>query len=87
MEKQPSNYQLFETKNIWVLIKLDTRNGKMTQVHVALDSDSYRGELVLSDRALVIPEDEKPGRFTLYSTQNMYTFILLDKVIGRTYQV
>ena len=87
VEQQPSNYQLFETKNIWVLIKLDTRNGKMTQVHFSLDSDSYRGELILNDRALVIPEDEKAGRFTLYPTQNMFTFILLDKVTGRTYQV
>lgn len=87
VEQQPANYQLFETKNIWVLIKLDTRNGKMTQVHFSLDSDSYRGELILNDRALVIPEDEKAGRFTLCPTQNMYTFILLDKVTGRTYQV
>lgn len=87
VEQQPSNYQLFETKNIWVLIKLDTRNGKMTQVHFSLDSDSYRGELILNDRALVFPEDEKAGRFTLCPTQNMYTFILLDKLTGRTYQV
>lgn len=87
VEQQPANYQLFETKNIWVLIKLDTRNGKMTQVHFSLDSDSYRGELILNDRALVFPEDEKAGRFTLCPTQNMYTFILLDKLTGRTYQV
>jgi hypothetical protein len=26
-------------------------------------------------------------RFTLYSTQNMYTFILLDQVDGKTWQV
>ena len=68
VEQQPSNYQLFETKIFGVLIKLDTRNGKITQVHFSLDSDSYQGELVLNDRALVIPEDEKAGCITLYPT-------------------
>ena len=87
LESQGSNYQLFETQNIWVLIKLDTRNGKMTQVHFTLDSDGYRGEQVLSKKPLVSSDEEKAGRFTLYPTQNMYTFILLDKISGHTYQV
>ena len=79
-------YELFETRNVWTFIKLDTRNGKMTQVHYALDSESYQGEVELNAKSL-IKEKGKPGRFTLYPTQNMFNFILLDKVSGSTYQV
>lgn len=79
-------YELFETRNVWTFIKLDTRNGKMTQVHYALDSESYRGEVELNTKSLIKGEG-KPGRFTLYPTQNMFNFILLDKVSGSTYQV
>ena len=32
-------------------------------------------------------DELKPGRFELYPTQNMYNFILLDKVKGGTWQV
>ena len=38
-------------------------------------------------RALEIYEIERNGRFFLYPTQNMYNFILLDQVDGRTWQV
>ena len=84
--QEASIYELFETRNVWTFIKLDTRNGKMTQVHYALDSESYRGEVELNTKSLIKGEG-KPGRFTLYPTQNMFNFILLDKVSGSTYQV
>ena len=84
--QEASIYELFETRNVWTFIKLDTRNGKMTQVHYALDSESYQGEVELNAKSL-IKEKGKPGRFTLYPTQNMFNFILLDKVSGSTYQV
>ena len=41
----------------------------------------------MSKKPLVTSDEEKAGRFTLYPTQNMYTFILLDKISGHTYQV
>jgi len=80
-------YKLFPTENYWTFIKLDTRNGKMWQVHFTI-SDGYQGELILNSRSLVwTEEDEVNGRFTLYPTKNMYNFILLDQIDGRTYQV
>ena len=79
-------YKLFPTENYWTFIKLDTRNGKMWQVHFTI-SDGYQGELVLNSRSLVWTEEEVNGRFTLYPTKNMYNFILLDQVDGRTWQV
>ena len=87
-EMQPSNYQLFPTKNIWTLLKLDTRNGLISQVHYSLNTEtSSREEVVLNDIPLVNEEDQQVGRFTLYPTHNMYTFILLDRINGRSYQV
>jgi len=79
-------YKLFPTENYWTFIKLDTRNGKMWQVHFTI-SDGYQGELILNSRSLVWADQEVNGRFTLYPTKNMYNFILLDQINGRTYQV
>ncbi|MGE5354952.1 MAG: hypothetical protein ACM3PT_01855 [Deltaproteobacteria bacterium] len=80
-------YQLFPTQNYWTFIKLDTRNGKMWQVHFSVKDDSNTGELVLNSLPLVNKENEVNGRFTLYPTENMYNFLLLDQVDGTVVQV
>lgn len=80
-------YQLFPTQNIWTFIKLDTRNGKMWQVHFTVSADKIYGEFMLNILPLVPKEKEVNGRFTLYPTQNMYNFLLLDQIDGRVYQV
>jgi hypothetical protein len=88
LQPQAPIYQLFPTENIWALIKLDTRNGKMWQVHFTISKDGYEGELILNSNSLVWPKEEEiAGRFTLYPTKNTYNFILLDQIDGRTYQV
>ncbi len=38
-------YQLFPTPNIGTFIKLDTRNGKIWQVHFSVNSNQYEGQL------------------------------------------
>lgn len=81
-------YQLFPTDNYWTFIKLDTRNGKMWQVHFTISDDGFQGEVILNSSSLLMSdEDEVTGRFNLYRTSNMYNFILLDQVNGKTYQV
>jgi hypothetical protein len=79
-------YRLFPTQNMWTFIKLDTRNGKMWQVQYSMESES-RFETILSFTPLVVKEKEVNNRFTLYPTQNIYTFILLDQIEGKTWQV
>lgn len=79
-------YQLFPTPNIWTFIKLDTRNGKMWQVHLSVNADGFEGQIVLNSTSLVIEEDEIKGRFTLYKTENTYNLILLDQIDGRVWQ-
>lgn len=89
-QKQSSEnttYQLFPTKNYWTFIKLDTRNGKMWQVHFTVKEDGGQGEIILNALSLVSKEKEVNGRFTLYPTENMYNFLLLDQIDGNVYQV
>lgn len=80
-------YQLFPTQNYWTFIKLDTRNGKMWQVHYTITKEGFQGELILNSDSLLFLEEEVIGRFTLYQTNNIYNFILLDQINGKTYQV
>ncbi len=80
-------YQLFPTTNYWTFIKLDTRNGRMWQVHFSIKDDSGDDELILNSIPLVKEENEVNGRFTLYPTENMYNFLLLDQIDGFVYQV
>ena len=76
-------YQLFPTKNRFIFIRLDTRNGLMMQVDVLDESQTA----VLNSTRLVRRLDELNGRFSLYPTENMFIFILLDKTNGRMWRV
>ena len=80
-------FRLFSTRNMYTFIKLDTRNGKMWQVQWSNKGREYRFESTLSDISQVNKDEEKNGRFFLYPTANIYTFILLDQIDGRTWQV
>jgi hypothetical protein len=80
-------YRLFSTRNMYTFIKLDTRNGKMWQVQWSNKGKEYRFESTLSDISQVNKDEEKNGRFFLYPTTNIYTFILLDQIDGRAWQV
>lgn len=79
-------FRLFSTKNMYNFIKLDTRNGQMWQIQWSID-DNMRSETPLSTISRVTVEEEKNGRFFLYPTTNIYNFILVDQIDGRTWQV
>lgn len=78
-------FKLYPTDNMWTFIKLDTRSGKMWQVQFSVKGDDYRFEIPLNTTALTT--DSTSGRFELYPTQNMFNFILLDRISGATWQV
>ena len=80
-------FKLFPTKNIWTFLKLDTRNGKIWQVHITVEKDEVRGELDVNEIPLVVPSKERTGRFMLYPTENIYNFVLIDQIDGKLYQV
>lgn len=79
-------YELVPTQNIWTFIKLNTATGQMWQVQY--DVNGYnRGEFTLSPNSQVAEGEGQDGRFALYPTQNIYNFILLDRIDGRMWQV
>jgi hypothetical protein len=81
-----ATYRLFPTQNMWTFIKLNTRNGQMWQVQWDIKGNN-RFETNLNSVPLVAKGEEANDRFTLYSTQNIYTFILLDELDGKIWQV
>jgi len=82
----PLPFRLYPTQNMWNFIKLDTRNGKIWQVQYGLKSEA-RFEIVLNGITLTSSDKEENNRFALYPTQNFYSFILIDQLDGRTWQV
>lgn len=84
--KENARYKMFPTDNIWTFLKLDTRSGKIWQVQYSIN-DNYRGEIELSNKALIAGDKAENGRFTLYPTKNMFNFILLDQIDGKMWQV
>ena len=79
-------YKLFPTTNMWIFLKLDTSHGLVRMVQYSME-DKNRLEAPINYLPLASGDDAIPGRFNLYATQNMWTFILLDEVDGRTWQV
>lgn len=79
-------YKLFPTTNMWIFLKLDTAQGLVKMVQYSMEANN-RLEAPINYLPLASGADAIPGRFNLYATQNMWTFILLDEVDGRTWQV
>lgn len=81
-----ATYRLFPTSNLWIFIKLNTSDGRMWLVQYSTKAGN-QVEIPLSKIERADESEKKDGRFTLYATQNMYNFILLDQIDGRVWQV
>jgi len=77
-------FRLYETQNIYTLLLLDTRTGRLWQTQYATDKKGFRGSLPIQIDAL--PNGGEDGRFTLTPTRNMWTFILADSEKGWLWQ-
>ncbi len=77
-------YRLFKTGNMWNFLELDTQTGRLWQVQFSVDNDNNRTRTPINTEALVA--DGKNGRFTLYPTDNMWTFLMVDQDSGRIWQ-
>lgn len=76
--------KMYQTDNIYNLLKLDTATGKIDQVQWSLDSDNEGSVTINSESLTIYP---RPGLFELYPTKNMYQFILLNKDNGWMWHV
>ena len=81
-----SRYKLYQTENLYTLLQLDTKTGKIEQVQWSLDSDK-EGTFTINDEDLTWGLGYGSGTFELYPTKNMYQFILIDKTDGRKWHV
>lgn len=68
-------YQLYQTENIHNQLKLNLKTGEIYQIQ----SDGQRFLV----RSATTPENEKPRRYILQKTENMWTYLLLDKFTGK----
>jgi hypothetical protein len=71
-------YKFYQTDNIHNQLRLNTKTGEVIQVQS--DGQTF---LVHEETTLL---NDKPNRYTLYKTQNMWTYILLDKFSGKLWQ-
>ena len=77
-------YRLFKTENMWNFLELDTQTGRLWQIQFTVDKNSNRIKLPINPNPLA-PEGNN-GRFTLYPTNNMWNFMLVDQDNGRMWQ-
>ena len=82
-----NRYKIYQTENIYNLIKLDTKTGQIYQLQWSLDSKNAEGTWIINSEDLTYGNGYGSGSFELYPTKNMYQFILLDKTTGRTWHV
>ena len=103
LQKDFERYKLYPTENINVFLKLDTRDGYVYQIQrrtgevnsssILISTyrpDQYRKNWPIdSESGFVIYSGRKQpiGRYKLYPTQNMWTFLMQDVFDGHTYMV
>lgn len=78
-------FRLFPTSTTDTFIKLNTRNGQIWQVNIAMRKGKSFEE-ILNATPFISEEKEENGRFMLYPTQDDI-LILLDQLDGRMWQV
>lgn len=80
-------YRLYPTANRFNFLKLDTRTGRVWAVQYSMNDGENSFEYTITNVDLAEKKQENIGRYTLYPTQNMWTFILLDQFTGATFHV
>lgn len=81
-------YKLYPTENMWTFLELETFTGKIWQVQYSVSGDRFKVPVNSADLSFDYTGDlQYAGRFELYSTQNMYNFLLLDRENGQVWQV
>ena len=87
----PAKFRLYPTSNRFTYLRLNTTNGFIDIVQYST-ADDNRMIYPLSVYPVVMDFfnlglANTLDRFTIYPTQNVWTFLLLDQVEGNTYQV
>jgi hypothetical protein len=86
-QRPDTRFVIIPTQNIWNMLLLDSSNGRVWQMQFTVSDTDESGQWPVNSEPLVTPAEEKPGRFAIYSTQNLHNFILLDQIDGRAWQI
>jgi hypothetical protein len=78
-------FRLFRTQNMWNQLLLDTRTGLLWQVAFSVEEKGLRMKIPINVTLLASGANATIGRFTLYPTDNMWNFLLLDQLDGRAW--
>lgn len=65
-------FEIYSTQNIYNLLKLDTRNGKIWQVQFSVTDDAPRVVVPLNQVDLSSDNGKTVGRFSLHPTQKRH---------------
>ncbi|MBR1769903.1 MAG: hypothetical protein IJ748_05525 [Bacteroidales bacterium] len=85
--ESPTTYKIYPMKNMYNFLKLNTVTGEIEGVQWSF-KESERFTYTINGEKLISTYNEGINdRFELYPTENIHTFILLDKIDGRVWQV
>ncbi len=81
-------YKLYPTFNMWTFLKLDTRTGAVNMVQYSIEGRKYEGSVYVGSPEISYSGDDAVnGRYELYPTSNIWTFLMIDQIFGYTYHV
>ena len=84
---QKDVYKLYQTKNMYTFLELNTVTGQIWIVQWSIEDDKRFSYVLDTNERITEKEKPVPGRFSLHSTENIYNYILLDNINGRCWQV
>lgn len=82
--KNLDRYKLYPTENVYINLMLDTKTGQIHLLQWSLDEEKEGGWVINSED---LSYGTGCGTFELYPTQNIFQFLLLDKVLGGVWHV
>ena len=79
-------YKLYPTQNMYNFLLLDTKTGQIEQIQWSMKSENEIHSTI-NNVDLTYGQGYGSRSFELIPTQNMYTFLLVDKTTGRIWHV
>lgn len=81
-------YKLYPTFNMWTYLKLDTQTGRVSMLQFSVNGKENEGEIYVGiPLEVYVGNEAKNGRYELYPTSNMWTFLMIDQFNGNTYHI
>ena len=82
-------WKLVPTQNYWMFLNLNTMTGEIHEIQFSMDDEKRFGQRHSEGEisAFTLTGKEPVDRFDLVPTENIYTFLLLDKIGGTVWQI